>query len=130
LWGDGEGIENSIEKWILPIFNKQSKSNYAPFYKTLPAMDAVAQLIISIIRRREGRARVQEFRNGSNRIRNKMKPGELESKLKEMVDAGILTVRAEKTEKNRDADYYRIANTVPDNPCAVSGYTNDSDDAD
>jgi phage terminase large subunit GpA-like protein len=32
----GEDIENPNEKRILTIFNKKSKSNYAPFYKTLP----------------------------------------------------------------------------------------------
>ena len=49
-----------------------------------------------------------------------MKPGELEAKLEGMVNARILTVGVEKTEKNRDADYYRLANAVPGSPSEVN----------
>lgn len=113
-----------LTEWFL----NESHRIYAMLAEEKETMDALAQLIIAIIRRLGGRARVQEFRNSSNRIRNKMKPGELETKLEEMVKAGILTAKVEKTEKNRDADYYRLANAMPDNPSEVNEDTNDGDD--
>jgi len=32
-------MKNPVEKWILPIFSKESKRNSAPFWKTLPGVD-------------------------------------------------------------------------------------------
>ena len=113
----------ALAEWFL----NEAHRIYAMLAKEEETTDTVGQLIIAIIRRCGGRARVQEFRNRSNRIRNKMKPGELEAKLEEMVNARILTVGVEKTEKNRDADYYRLANAMPDSSCEVNEDMSDGD---
>jgi len=116
----------TLTEWFL----NEAHRIYAMFAGKMEPLDRVALLIKAKIRKLGGRARIQELRNCSNVLRNKLKDGKLEAKLKEMVDAGILTVGLEKTEKGRDKDYYRIANTVPGSSDEVNDNANDCDDDD
>jgi hypothetical protein len=72
-------------------------------------VDKVARIIILIIKKCGGEARIKKFRESSNHIHKVMNAKELKQKLDEMVKLGVLTVRYERR-KGRDVAYYSILN--------------------
>jgi len=56
--------------------------------------------------------------------------GEVEAKLNEMVEAGILTVRVTKAKNGRDVGFYSLANTALDHPGKVNDDADACDDDD